>query len=88
MTPRILILKACATILRLVGHIFDQYQLIAFIMLILSTTGPHMRIGSPFYYDGSIPCVYLGSRGFVATDHIPDCPLFVMMDSKRWRNSS
>ncbi len=87
MTARILILKTCATILRLIGHIFDQYQLIALIVFIISTTGPHMRIGSPFNYDGSIPCVYLGSRGLVE-GHIPNCPLFVILNSAKEKPTS
>ena len=88
MIARILLLKSCAVTLRMLGHILDNYQLIALILFIISTTGPHIRVGNPFYYTPSTPCVYLGSRGFIATDHIPDCPLFVMMDSKRWRHSS
>lgn len=83
MIIRILFLKSCAVILRMLGHILDNYQLIAFILFFISTTGPHMRIGSPFNYDGSISCVHLGSRGFVATETIPDCPLFAILNSAK-----
>lgn len=81
MIIRILFLKSCAVILRMLGHILDNYQLIAFILFFISTTGPHMRIGSPFSFVP--PCVYLGSKGFLATDRIPDCPLFVILNSAK-----
>ncbi len=88
MTARILILKTCATILRLIGHIFDQYQLIALIVFIISTTGPHIRVGDPFAHNEAIPCVYLGSRGFLATERIPNCPLFVILNSAKEKPTS
>tara|TARA_B100001989_G_scaffold123108_1_gene86816 strand:- start:384 stop:647 length:264 start_codon:yes stop_codon:yes gene_type:complete len=84
MTARIIILKSCAVILRTLGRFLDHYQLIMLILFFVLETGPHMRAINPYYHDPRHPCVYLGSRGLVE-GHIPDCPLFVILNSNTGR---
>jgi len=63
-----------------ISNLINLWPAIAIALFFLSSTGPHLAIS----YDGR-ECVYLGSRGFIATDFGPDCPLLVVLNAEKWQ---
>lgn len=75
--------------LRAIGWLLNNVPLLFLIALFVSPVGPHVR-WEYSYVEGFSDrvythCVYLGSRGKIVPAHLtPDCPVFVILDSRDW----
>lgn len=75
--------------LRLLHNVMRFWPHLLIVAFLISPTGPHLRfyyiyrggIGSPSF----IECTYLGSRGFVTTNLLADCPVFAWLDAGDYR---
>lgn len=65
---------------RRVSNLINAWPAIAIALFFISPIGPHLAVS----YEGS-RCTYLGSRGFVWTDHGPECPLFAILNKEDWQ---
>ncbi|MGJ8530564.1 MAG: type IV secretory system conjugative DNA transfer family protein [Alphaproteobacteria bacterium] len=65
---------------RRVSRLISVWPVLALALFFISPIGPHLAVS----YEGS-RCTYLGSRGFVWTDHGPECPLLAILNKEDWQ---
>lgn len=78
-----------AAVSRLIGLLLDHWKLALVIVFFVSPIGPHLRVeytyrdayGQRVY----LGCTYLGSRGFITPDTVPECPFFAFLDAREAR---
>lgn len=83
------LLAAGGALLRLLGAALRHWKLVLVALFFLSPIGPHLRMQYT-YQDGGgqrvyLACTYLGSRGFIAPNLAPDCPVIAILDARDWR---
>ena len=86
-----IILNMVSGVFKLTSVLLRYWLLIVLAAIALSPIGPHLRwqyqyLG-PYSNKTFIRCDYIGSRGVVEdVPHLtPDCPFFVILDSREYR---